>query len=249
MALINVGILTEGEDGKLGLIPGAEDEAGFRRAVTQRVFIPEDGNNADVWALRTERQPEHHAELALAWLHLQGITSPAGPFAVARGVLQSQFGADRVVLRDTAPFNAFERFARWCGVAAHISEPGGPPRIIPDLTEALRTELDQLLPPVSEAPAREVVDRAANVFPWLPTGTIGQAVAQRMGDTPDSSISNGTVPEGLSLALVQLHHEALIELIPGDDASDRITLAPGGISDSSGQEVVAIARIRRRDDP
>ena len=64
--------------------------------------------------------------------------------------------------------------------------------------------------------------------------------------SPDASIAQGTVPEGLSLALVQLHHEGLIELVAGDDASDRVTLAPGGIADSAGHETVAIARIRRK---
>lgn len=247
-ALIEMGVVEDrGEEG-LALIDGVESEGEFRRELTRRSFsVPE--NEDDVWRLRSEWQPAHHAELALAWLHLQGVREPIVSFTAAERRLQSQFGAERRLLRDTAPYNALERLARWCGVAAQVDgrdESGSATGLIPDPTEAVRAELDTLISPGADEPARAVVARAAEVFSWLPHAVLGRAVAERLTECPDRALATGTVPEGLSLALVQLHHEREIELVAGDDAADRVTLAPGGFVGPAGVEVRAVARIRRR---
>lgn len=90
-----------------------------------------------------------------------------------------------------------------------------------------------------------MVDKVVAAFTWLPTGVVGRVVADRMTVCPDDAAVRATVPEGLSLALIQLHHEGLIELVAGDDASDRVTLTPGGVVASGGIEVGAVARVRR----
>ena len=246
-ALLEMGVVEDrGEEG-LSLTVGVESEGEFRRELTRRSFnVPKD--EEDVWRLRSEWQPAHHAELALAWLHLQGVQTPIVSFTAAERRLQSQFGAERRLLRDTAPYNTLERLARWCGVAAQVDgrdESGSATGLIPDPTEAVRAELDTLISPGADEPARAVVERAAEVFTWLPHGALGRAVAERMNECPDRAPATGSVSEGLSLALVQLHHEREIELVAGDDAADRVTLEPGGFIGPAGVEVRAVARIRR----
>jgi hypothetical protein len=246
-ALVAMGIVEDSGEKGLSLIPGVESEEAFRREVTRRLFNVSEGTG-DVWSLRSEFQLEHHAELALAWLHLQGIQGPIVSFRAAELRLQNQFGSDRKLLRDTAPYNTLERWTRWSGVAAYIDgrdESGTADGLVPDPTEAVRTELDALIVPGADEPARAVVDRAANVFSWLPHGSLGRAVAERMKDPPDNAVATGSVPEGLSLALIQLHHAEEIELVAGDDPSDRVTLTPGGFVGPTGVDVRVVARIRR----
>jgi hypothetical protein len=245
-ALIELGIVVD--EGGLSLVAGGESESEFRRLVTRRVFNIRSNDDAEIWRHRSELQPEHHAELALSWLHLQGVESPLVGFGAAETRLQEQFGLDRTVLRQSVPYYAFERLAIWCGVAAQTSgrgDGGLAPGLIADPVQAVRAELDHLLPHGTDEAARSVVDRAAEIFTWLPTGAIGRAVATRMTTVGDDAASRSTVPEGLSLALIQLHHEGLIALVSGDDASDRVTLTPGGFIGSGGNEVNAVARIRR----
>lgn len=246
-ALLDFGMVADSSEGLL-LTKGGESESEFRRLVARRVFNVGSDDETEIWRHRSELQPEHHAELALSWLHLQGVQSPLVGFKAAETRLQAQFGLDRTVLRQPVPYLAFERLATWCGVAAHTSgrEDGGlAPGLLPDPVHAVRAELDYLLPPGSDESARAVVDRAADIFTWLPTGVIGRAVASHLATVEDDAASRGAVPEGLSLALIQLHHEGLIELVPGDDASDRVTLTPGGFVGPGGNEVNAVARIRR----
>jgi hypothetical protein len=200
----------------------------------------------EVWRMRSEFQPEHHAEIALAWLYLQGITDPITSFPLAEERLQKQLGPAQRVLRDTAPFNTLERLGRWCGVAAHAAGEGATAGILPDPTEAIRAELEEVIESGADVSARDVVNRISEIFSWLPSGTVGRAVAARMTDVPDSAAASGTVPQGLSLALIQLHHEGVLELVGGDDASDRVALSPSGLRDTSGSEVGAVARIRRK---
>lgn len=247
-ALIDLGVVIDDGKDSLTLAFGSESEPAFRRAVTRRFFDVGSESDEEIWRLRTELQHEHHAELALAWLHLQGVTTPISGFAAAEPLLQRQLGSARTVLRDGVPFNVLERLGRWCGVAALVDgrDGGGAvAAIIPDPTEAIRSELDELVEPGADVPARTVIDRAADVFPWLPNGAVGRAVAARMSDCPDRSPTEGTVPEGLSLALIQLHYEGAIQLSGGDDVSDRVRLAPGGFVGSAGAEVAAVGHIRR----
>ncbi len=247
-ALIDLGVVTDDGQDSLTLASGSESEQTFRRVVTSRFFEVGSESDEEIWGLRSELQHEHHAELALAWLHLQGVTAPIGGFAAAEPLLQQQLGSARTLLRDGVPFNALERLGRWCGVAALVDgrDGGGAvAAIIPDPTEAIRSELDQLIEPGAEMPARAVVDKAAEIFSWLPNGAVGRAVAARMSDCPDRAPTEGTVPQGLSLALVQLHHEGVVQLSAGDDVSDRVRLAPGGFLGSTGAEVAAVSRIRR----
>jgi hypothetical protein len=244
-ALLDLGVVADDGSG-LQLREGADSETAFRRAVTRRMFDVGSDEEDELWRMRSEFQPEHHAEIALAWLYLQGVTDPITSFPSAEERLQKQLGPAQRVLRDTAPFNALERLGRWCGVAAHAAGEGAPAGIIPDPTEAIRAELDEVIESGAEVPARDVVNRISEIFTWLPSGIVGRAVAARMTDVPDSAAANGTVSQGLSLALIQLHHEGVLELVGGDDASDRVALSPSGLRDTSGTEVGAVARIRRR---
>lgn len=244
-ALLSLGVVADNGQNRLELSVGAESETAFRRAVTRRFFDAGSADETEIWRMRSELQPEHHAELGLAWLHLQGITTPITTFALAEQRLQQQFGPARPLLRDTAPYDSLERLVCWCGAAAQVAGDRAVAGIIADPTDAIRAELDEIIEPGADVPARKVVDRIAEIFTWLPNGTVGRAVAARMSDIPDAAVIRGAVPEGLSLALIQLHHERVLELVGGDDAADRVSLSPGGLVDASGAEVAAIARVRR----
>jgi hypothetical protein len=245
-ALLDLGVVADDGTGRLELQVGADSEVAFRRAVTRRAFDVGSGDEDEVWRMRSEHQPEHHAEVALAWLHLQGVADPITSFPSAEERLQKQFGPAQRVLRDTAPFNSLERLGRWCGVAAHVAGDGAIAGVVPDPTEAFRCELDEIIERGADVPARDVINRISDTFSWLPNGTVGRAVAARMTDVPDTAAARGDVPESVSLALIQLHHEGVLELVGGDDASDRVALSPGGLVDASGAEVGAVARIRRK---
>jgi hypothetical protein len=58
--------------------------------------------------------------------------------------------------------------------------------------------------------------------------------------TPDPAVSENTVPQSLTLALLRLQHEGLIELEVGDDPTRRTLLQfPDG-------ETRGVARVIRR---
>jgi hypothetical protein len=86
----------------------------------------------------------------------------------------------------------------------------------------------------------EVVAEIGRRLPWLPNGTVGAAVADAMAETPDPSVSENTVPESVTLALLRLEHEGLIDLEVGDDPNRRTLLQfPDG-------ETRGFARVIRR---
>ena len=92
---------------------------------------------------------------------------------------------------------------------------------------------------------RWLIARSRSSHGFLPGASVGRSPSRwPMHRTLRSH--KGLCPRGCHSHLVQLHYEGLIELVAGDDASDRVTLAPGGIADSAGHEIVAIARIRRK---
>ena len=166
---------------------------------------------------------EFHAELALAWLHLQGIEQPIGGWQSASTVLDHQFGVDRLLLRSDVPFNTLDRLSRWLGAAAYVKSPVVDQQLVPDPTDLIRS----LLPDLMSEPARstaEVVAEIARRLPWLPNGRVGAAVAATTVDTPDPSVSENTVPQSLAFALLRLQHERLIELEVGDDPNRRTLL-------------------------
>jgi hypothetical protein len=229
--LRQLGILFEGDDGAVTLADPAWDEADFRYAVAVALLtVPEDD---DPWEIREPTtRLEHHLEVAVAWTQLIGLNSRIENWQTAAEVLDRQFGIDRPLLRDTAPFNALERVAMWLGVTAVV---GG--RMLPDPTALVRSGLDTLMPEPS-CLAAEVLRRSAEQFPWLPHGRIGRAVAEHMRNVPDGGAADGRFPEGLSLALIRLEQEKAIMLDPGDDPKTRVLLSFGGVPERGVARVV-----------
>lgn len=249
-ALIDIGAVRVTAQDKLSLADGIHDEDSFRAAVAD-TYLAIPGNEAVDLSPAGGGKVKHEAQIATAWLQLQGIGSPMTGWQSASQILGRQLGGDRALLRSDVPYNSFERLARWCGVAAKVTvmtDTGLSDGLIPDPTDALRRRLDTVLPPGTEESARSVIDRATALFPWLPTGAIGRAVAEYMTGVPDAAAEDGTVPQSLSLALVQLHLDGTLKLIPGDDVTARVTLTPPGIelSESEGR---AFARVRRTGEP
>ena len=236
-SLIDLGIV-EDHAGELKLADDINSEDDLRREIASR-FLRLPPDEADPWRLRSELEPEHHAQLAVAWLHLQGITTPLVGYRAAADALDRQLGDARSLLRDVAPYNTLERVARWCGVAASMNGPGRASALVPDPTEAFRLRLDDLVPAGEEVPARDVVTRLGEIFPWLPHGDIGLIVADALREIPDTSVERGALSQGASIALTELEIDGSLKLIPGDDASDRVTLT------LTGGETQAVARIRR----
>ena len=158
----------------------------------------------------------------MAWTQLLGLNSGIENWQTAAEALDRQFGVDRPLLRDTAPYNTLERFAMWLGVTAVSAGNSSPirPRWSVRALDALVQR-----PACS---ASELLRRSAERFPWLPHGRLGRAFAEHMRSVPDGSAADGRFPEGLSLALVRLEQENAIVLDAGDDPKSRVLLSFGG---------------------
>ena len=199
-ALIDLGVVTDDGQDSLTLASGSESEQAFRREVTSRYFEVGSESDEEIWGLRSELQHEHHAELALAWLHLQGVTAPIGGFAAAEPLLQRQLGSARTLLRDGVPFNVLERLGRWCGVAAPVDgrDGGGAvAAIIPDPTEAIRSELDQLIEPGAPTCLRERSLIRRRRSSWPPNGSRAPSLRRMSDRASDRAPTEGNqVPRG-----------------------------------------------------
>ena len=217
-ALKSLGLIRTTDDDAVALVNPTRDESQFRFDVARALLhVPED---ADPWTVRegTSRL-EYHLEAAVAWSHLIGLRSGIKGWPTASEILDRQFGIDRPLLRDTAPFNTLERLIEWLGVAARS---GG--SLIPDPTPLVRAGLSDLVPEHG-CSAREFLQGTATLFPWMPHGRIGRAVADEMRPGPDRSAEARRFPEGLSLALVRLELEGELRLEPGDDPESRVLLS------------------------
>jgi len=238
IVLEDLGLVEADAEGALRLSQPALTEQAFRAEVTRRLLvIPDD---EDPWQVRPGgQQLEFHAELALAWLHLQGLEQPIGGWANASIILDQQLDLDRLLLRSDVPFNVMDRLARWIGAAAYARSPVVDQQLLPDPTDLIRSLLGDLMPEPA-MPTADVVAAAGLMLPWLPNGSIGRVVAAAMRQIPDPSLIEGTVPQSLSLALLRLQREGLIDLETGDDPLQRTLLQfPDG-------ETFGVARVIRR---
>jgi hypothetical protein len=98
--------------------------------------------------------------------------------------------------------------------------------LIPDPTAVISAALPTLIPD-SSVSTPEFMARTAELFPWLPHGNLGRAVASKMRDVPDPG-SDTRASEGLSLALLRLDTEQRVRLEPGDDPRQRVLLTLNG---------------------
>ncbi len=222
--LEQLGVIAQnGADG-VTLAEPTLDDAGFRLAVATRLLsVPGD----DVWLLRSDgAQLEHHAQAAVAWLCLQGVeTGISGWASGGSDLLTQQFGVDRPLLRDTAPYNTLERLVVWLGLGGFVAG-SSQSLLVPDPTALVRAALDDIVAAGTAVAMTEILQRSAVRFPWLPHGSVGRAVADRMRVTPpDDSGEHGRCPQCLSLALVRLELDGAIELEEGDDPHERVLLS------------------------
>jgi hypothetical protein len=165
---------------------------------------------------------EYHLEVAVAWTQLLGVRSAIDGWPAASDALDRQFGVDRPLLRDTAPYNTLERLVSWLGIAVGTGQ-----GMLPDPTAMVRTALPSLLDE-GACSAQVFLERCAMVFPWMPHGRVGQEVATHMRSVPDRSGETGRIPECLSLALVRLAVDGTIDLVGGDDPKSRVLLSYNG---------------------
>lgn len=219
-ALVNSGAVA-GDGDRLRLVDPGEDEQAFRLRVlcamlhTDNVFDDEGLGLA------------HPAEAAFAWLHLQGLGDPVpGSWNDAQAALQARVRGNATDWVNDVAFNTLERWARWFGWVRRARQ-AQVDVLWPDPTPLVRAVLPEVLG--SEAvPVRTFVEQVAERLPWLPNGSVGREVAAVLADVPDTSVDEGRVPEGLSLALERLHLEKALRLVAGDDANDRMLLSAFG---------------------
>jgi hypothetical protein len=237
-ALESFGVVAGGRDGLRLATPAAGEEERFRLEVARRMLrLPGDEG---LWAENRGGGLVHQAQAAVAWLCLQGFDCRAGRFDETEPLLRRQFGADRTLLRSDVTYNALVRLALWLGVAGALPAPDDGFRLMPDPTPLLRTALDDLLAPGEAVSAATLLERIGAIFPWLPHGPIGRAVAERMTIVPDDGAREGRISACLSLALTRLRMEGALSLDAGDDTRQRIGLSlPGGATAS-------VARVVRR---
>ena len=230
-ALLSLGLITEAGDGAISLADPESEESEFRFRVGQALLRIPDGD--DPWLVREGTgRLEYHLEVAVAWTQLLGVGSAIDGWPAASDALDRQFGVDRPLLRDTAPYNTLERLVSWLGIAVGTGQ-----GMLPDPTAMVRAALPLLLN--GEAcSAQAFLEGSAMVFPWMPHGRVGGEVAANMRTVPDESAESGRVPESLSLALVRLAVDGTIELVPGDDPKSRVLLS------FAGQPERGIAQVR-----
>jgi hypothetical protein len=232
-ALLSLRLITEADDGTVSLAdPGCEEDD-FRFRVGQALLRIPDG--ADSWFVREGTgRLEYHLEVAVAWTQLLGVRSGIDGWPAASDALDRQFGIDRPLLRDTAPYNTLERLVSWLGIAAPTGQ-----AMVPDPTAMVRVALPSLLEG-GACSAQDFLERTATAFPWMPHGRLGREVAAHMRTVPDESAEAGRIPEGLSLALVRLAVEGMIELVPGDDPESRVLLSFAGQPERGIARVVGV---------
>ncbi len=125
------------------------------------------------------------------------------------------------------------------GCGPYAKSPIVDQQLLPDPTDLVRSILPNVMPEPAMSTA-EVVAEIARRLPWLPIGNVGAAVAAKMAETPDRFATENAVPQSLTLALLRLQHEGLIELEVGDDPNRRTLLEfPDG-------ETRGFARVIRR---
>jgi hypothetical protein len=243
-ALQQLNLVVSDDDELLSLEDPGLSEPVFRAAVADRMLTVPSG--VDPFEIREGgQQPEYHAELAVAWLHLQGFEEElAGWREAVSPLLDAQFGTSRALLRDTAPYNTLERLVRWLGIGdwGRPERGGRQAALLPDPTRLLRTVLEDLIPEGS-VPALEFLNRTGQRFPWLPHGEIGRAVAQQIQGSHrlDRSPDEQMLPQGLTLALTRLQFEKRIILEEGDDPKRRVRLQYPGSAEDLGIARVVIA--------
>jgi hypothetical protein len=242
-ALQQLGMVVANEEGLLELEDPGLSEPAFRAEVASRLLVMPTG--ADPFATREGgQQPEYHAEIAVAWLYLQGFERELAGWQSASQVLEDQLGTGRSMLRDGAPYNTLERLVRWLGIGDWGRPEGGGRQaaLLPDPTRLLRTVLEELIPE-GAASALEFLGRTGKRFPWLPNGEIGRAVAQQIRGSHrlDRSAAEEMLPQGLTLALTRLQFEKRVILEEGDDPRRRIRLQYPGVGEDLGIARVVIA--------
>lgn len=219
--LEELGIVTVPDEGPVAITTFSDEDA-FRLEVLKRFLEIPFGQ--DVWEVRSgTTRLEHHAEVAVAWLCLQGVENEAAAFKAADRLLQRQLGVDRELMRDGAPFDTLSRLVEWFGIAAQSNSTGGDPSLVPMPTTLIRACLDDLIPPGVSVQMAAFLESTATTFPWLPHGWIGRAVAAGLAETALASEPE-QCPQCLALALLQLEVEGQILLEFGDDAMQRVSL-------------------------
>jgi hypothetical protein len=232
-ALLSLGLIAEAEDGSVRLTHADCQEDEFRFQAGEALLRIPDG--ADPWLVREGTgRLEYHLEIAVAWTQLLGVQSNIDGWQAASDALDRQFGIDRRLLRDTAPYNTLERLVTWLGIAVQTGR-----GMVPDPTGLVRVALPSLMGG-DACSAQDFLERTATAFPWMPHGWLGRAVAAQMRLVPDDSASAGRFPEGLSLALVRLGVENKVELVPGDDPTSRVLLSFAGEPDRGISRVVLV---------
>jgi hypothetical protein len=149
----------------------------------------------------------HELTRALAWF-LQ-LPSTAGPFGVGDHE-RLQAGGPRVIEND-ARWTVFDRWVVFLGFGWRLD--GG---LIPDPAYAIRdTVLDQVADERVGLP--ELVDALGSAFPVLDGGSYRAAYLSARGESWDGR----TLSEPLTLALLRLERDGLIEFLSVGDAEAR----------------------------
>src|SRR5262245_5543976 len=179
-ALLSLGLIVEAEDGSVSLTHAGSEEDEFRFRVGQALLRIPDGT--DPWLVREGTgRLEYHLEIAVAWSQLLGMRSEIDGWQAASDALDRQFGVDRRLLRDTAPYNTLERLVTWLGLAVRTGR-----GMVPDPTAVVRTAIPSLLGG-DGCSAQDLLERTATTFPWMPHGWLGRQVAAQMRSVPDDS--------------------------------------------------------------
>jgi hypothetical protein len=158
----------------------------------------------------------------LSWFLAQPVEDPPvsynprakGDTNSVTGLLNEQFGSEegtKSILQNSSRWPPFVRWAKYLGFATFV--PNKDSGLCPNPAEAIRDELQlirQALPPEADLPS--LVSEIAKAIPVLDGGSYRNEVDGLMDVRPASAGNAETLSASLSLALLRLKDDGLVEL-------------------------------------
>ena len=251
--LIDLGLLLERQSG-LRIDPKVEeadleDERWFQREMRRRVLSS--GRNKDL--LKSDEGTRELTK-ALAWFLAQPVDNPPASYNPAsKGetnsvtqLMNEQFGSDagaRSILANSYRWAPFVRWAKYLGFLNYLPLKDGGPS--PDPSEAIRDELTDLADELSgEIELPRLVMALGKSLPVLDEGAYRKLVENSMDERPASSGGGENLSASLSLALIRLKDEGVLDLrrVSDSPATRTLSLRQGHRMPYSHAEIVIQGR-------
>lgn len=184
------------------------------RMAARRVALSEE-NNADLWA----REEARAADLSrsLAWLLAQDVyrLGDQNLFTLASDHL---IGTNSTLMQNEARVSGLKSWGHFLGFTRYASA------VDVDPTVAIAEVLPECIAPGEEMPARELVERIAQVLPVIDGGTYRIAVQSRLRDNALPPLQADQLSTSLSRAIFGFMVDQTLQLESRADVGSSIVL-------------------------